>query len=110
MRLFLHPGEAATRRSREATWVRRLEAVIARGEIERRSNEATRRLKQDVTEAAFAEQQRLMQRAKCYNDRLASSPAMSKRRINGEERNHRNRNRRPAMRRSSTSTTSRSRS
>jgi len=49
-----------------------LEAVIARGEIELALNEATRRLEQDFSETAFAEQQRLIQAQKSYNDRLAS--------------------------------------
>jgi DNA primase len=48
-----------------------LEAVIARGEIELALNEATRRLKEDFSDAAYAEQQRLMQAQKSYNDRLA---------------------------------------
>ena len=48
-----------------------LEAVIARGEIELALNEATRRLEQDFSESAYAEQQRLMQAQKSYNDRLA---------------------------------------
>ena len=48
-----------------------LEAVIARGEIELALKEATRRLKEDFSDAAYAEQQRLMQAQKSYNDRLA---------------------------------------
>jgi DNA primase len=48
-----------------------LEAVIARGEIELALNEATRRLEQDFSDAAYAEQQRLMAARKSYNDRLA---------------------------------------
>ena len=49
-----------------------LEAVIARGEIDLALAEATRRLKQDFTESALAEQQRLNEAKKSYNDRLAS--------------------------------------
>jgi DNA primase len=48
-----------------------LEAVIARGEIELALKEATRRLKEDFSETAYAEQQRLIQAQKNYNDRLA---------------------------------------
>jgi DNA primase len=49
-----------------------LEAVIARTEIEAALNEATRRLEQDFSDAAYAEQQRLIAAQKSYNDRLAS--------------------------------------
>jgi DNA primase len=49
-----------------------LEAVIALAEIDLALAEATRRLKQDIGEFAFGEQQRLMQAKKSYNDRLAS--------------------------------------
>jgi DNA primase len=49
-----------------------LEAVIARTEIELALGEATRRLKQDVSETAYAEQQRLIEARTRYNDRLAS--------------------------------------
>jgi DNA primase len=49
-----------------------LEAVIARTEIEAALSEATRRLREDVSETAYAEQQRLMQAKQSYNDRLAS--------------------------------------
>ncbi|MDP9423560.1 MAG: DNA primase [Pseudomonadota bacterium] len=49
-----------------------LEAVIARTEIEQALGEATRKLKQDVSDSAYAEQQRLMAAKKSYNDRLAS--------------------------------------
>ncbi len=49
-----------------------LEAVIARSEIDLALAEATRRLKQDVSESAYAEQQRLIEAKKSYNDRLAS--------------------------------------
>ena len=49
-----------------------LEAVIARSEIEAALAEATHRLKQDFSETAYAEQQRLMSARKSYNDRLAS--------------------------------------
>jgi DNA primase len=49
-----------------------LEAVIARGEIELALKEATRRLEEDFSDTAFAEQQRLIQAQKSYNDRLAS--------------------------------------
>ncbi|HET9335454.1 MAG TPA: toprim domain-containing protein, partial [Sphingomicrobium sp.] len=49
-----------------------LEAVIARSEIDAALAEATRRLEQDFSELAFAEQQRLLAAKKSYNDRLAS--------------------------------------
>ncbi|HXG81791.1 MAG TPA: DNA primase, partial [Sphingomicrobium sp.] len=49
-----------------------LEAVIARSEIEAALAEATRRLEQDFSDMAFAEQQRLIAARKSYNDRLAS--------------------------------------
>jgi DNA primase len=49
-----------------------LEAVIALGEIELALGEATKKLKQDISDAAYAEQQRLMTARKSYNDRLAS--------------------------------------
>jgi len=49
-----------------------LEAVIARNEIDLALSEATRRLREDVTESAYAEQQRLIEAKKSYNDRLAS--------------------------------------
>ena len=49
-----------------------LEAVIARTEIEAALNEATRRLEQDFSDTAYAEQQRLIAAKKSYNDRLAS--------------------------------------
>jgi DNA primase len=49
-----------------------LEAVIARSEIEAALKEATRRLEQDFSDVAYAEQQRLMAAKKSYNDRLAS--------------------------------------
>jgi DNA primase len=49
-----------------------LEAVIARSEIDAALNEATRRLEQDFSENAYAEQQRLIAAKKSYNDRLAS--------------------------------------
>jgi DNA primase len=49
-----------------------LEVVIARTEIEAALGEATRRLEQEFSEPAFAEQQRLMAAKKSYNDRLAS--------------------------------------
>jgi DNA primase len=48
-----------------------LEAVIARGEIELALKEATRRLEEDFSDSAYAEQQRLIQAQKSYNDRLA---------------------------------------
>ena len=48
-----------------------LEAVIARSEIEAALAEATLRLKQDFSETAYAEQQRLIEARKSYNDRLA---------------------------------------
>jgi DNA primase len=49
-----------------------LEAVIARSEIEAALADATRRLEEDFSETAFAEQQRLIAARKSYNDRLAS--------------------------------------
>ena len=49
-----------------------LEAVIARTEIEAALTEATRRLEQDFSDSAYAEQQRLIAAKKSYNDRLAS--------------------------------------
>jgi DNA primase len=49
-----------------------LEAVIARSEIELALAEATRRLEQDFSDSAYAEQQRLIAAKKSYNDRLAS--------------------------------------
>ena len=49
-----------------------LEAVIARTEIDAALNEATRRLEQDFSDTAYAEQQRLIAAKKSYNDRLAS--------------------------------------
>jgi len=49
-----------------------LEAVIARTEIELALSEATRRLKQDVSESAFEEQQKLHAAREVINDRLAS--------------------------------------
>ncbi len=49
-----------------------LEAVIALNEIELALGEATRKLKQEISEATYAEQQRLMAARKSYNDRLAS--------------------------------------
>ena len=49
-----------------------LEAVIALSEIEAALSEATGRLKQEISEATYAEQQRLMAAKKSYNERLAS--------------------------------------
>ena len=49
-----------------------LEAVIARTEIDAALKQATRRLEQDFSDSAYAEQQRLMAAKKSYNDRLAS--------------------------------------
>jgi len=49
-----------------------LEAVIARTEIELALSEATKRLKQDVSESAFEEQQKLHAAREVINDRLAS--------------------------------------
>ena len=49
-----------------------LEAVIALGEIEFALGEATKKLKQEISDVAYAEQQRLMTARKSYNDRLAS--------------------------------------
>ena len=48
-----------------------LEAVIALGEIELALSEATNRLKQEISDVGYAEQQRLMTAKKSYNDRLA---------------------------------------
>ncbi|MEO5809962.1 MAG: DNA primase, partial [Sphingomicrobium sp.] len=49
-----------------------LEAVVALGEIDVALGEATRRLERDMDDAAFAEQQRLIDERARYNDRLAS--------------------------------------
>ena len=49
-----------------------LEAVVALGEIDAALGEATRRLERDMDDAAFAEQQRLIDERARYNDRLAS--------------------------------------
>jgi DNA primase len=49
-----------------------LEAVIARTEIDAALDEATRRVKEDLNETTYAEQQRLKAAKKSYNDRLAS--------------------------------------
>ncbi|MGH6705260.1 MAG: DNA primase, partial [Sphingomicrobium sp.] len=49
-----------------------LEAVIALSEIEYALGEATKKLKQEISDVAYAEQQRLMTARKSYNDRLAS--------------------------------------
>jgi DNA primase len=49
-----------------------LEAVIALGEIELALGEATKKLSQEISDVAYAEQQRLMTARKSYNDRLAS--------------------------------------
>lgn len=49
-----------------------LEAVIALDEIEFALGEATAKLKQEISEVTYAEQQRLMAAKKSYNDRLAS--------------------------------------
>ena len=49
-----------------------LEAVIARTEIEAALTVATRRLEQEFSDQAYAEQQRLIAAKKSYNDRLAS--------------------------------------
>ena len=49
-----------------------LEVVIARTEIETALSDATRRLEQDVSDGSYAEQQRLFEAKKSYNDRLAS--------------------------------------
>ncbi|MEO7505335.1 MAG: DNA primase [Sphingomicrobium sp.] len=49
-----------------------LEAVVALGEIDSALGEATRRLERDMDDAAFAEQQRLIDERARYNDRLAS--------------------------------------
>ena len=48
-----------------------LEAIIALSEIEVALSEATTRLKQEISEVGYAEQQRLMSARKSYNDRLA---------------------------------------
>jgi DNA primase len=49
-----------------------VELAFARGEIEQALSEATRRLEQDFSDLAYAEQQRLKAAQKSYNDRLAS--------------------------------------
>jgi DNA primase len=49
-----------------------VEALHAKTEIELALAEATRRLEQDFSEKAYAEQQRLIAAKKSYNDRLAS--------------------------------------
>jgi DNA primase len=49
-----------------------LEVVIARAEIDTALEEATRRFGEDVSDGGFAEQQRLFEAKKSYNDRLAS--------------------------------------
>ena len=49
-----------------------LEAVIALNEIELALGEATSKLKNEISDLAYAEQQRLMTARKSYNDRLAS--------------------------------------
>ncbi|MCF2514143.1 DNA primase [Sphingomonas sp. G124] len=49
-----------------------VEALIAKSEIELALAEATRRLERDFSETAYAEQQRLIEAKKSYNDRLAS--------------------------------------
>jgi DNA primase len=49
-----------------------LEVVIARAEIDVALDEATRRFGEDVSDGGYAEQQRLFEARKSYNDRLAS--------------------------------------
>jgi DNA primase len=49
-----------------------VETLVAKAEIEAALDEATERLKQEFTETAFAEQQRLIAAKASYNDRLAS--------------------------------------
>jgi DNA primase len=49
-----------------------VEALHAKTEIELALAEATRRLEQEFSETAYAEQQRLISAKKSYNDRLAS--------------------------------------
>lgn len=49
-----------------------LEVVIARAEIETALDEATKRFGEDVSDGGYAEQQRLFEARKSYNDRLAS--------------------------------------
>lgn len=49
-----------------------IDALVARTEIEAALTQATRRLTEDFTEDAFAEQQRLIAEQARYNDRLAS--------------------------------------
>ena len=49
-----------------------VEALHAKTEIELALAEATRRLEQEFSETAYAEQQRLITAKKSYNDRLAS--------------------------------------
>ena len=48
------------------------ELLQARSEIDQALAEATRRLEQDFSDSAYAEQQRLIAAKKSYNDRLAS--------------------------------------
>ena len=49
-----------------------VEALVAKSEIELALAEATKRLKQEFSDSAYAEQQRLIAAKKSYNDRLAS--------------------------------------
>lgn len=49
-----------------------VDLAFRRVEIDKALAEATRRLEQDFTDSAYAEQQRLMSARKSYNDRLAS--------------------------------------
>jgi len=49
-----------------------VEALVAKFEIELALAEATKRLKQEFSDSAYAEQQRLIAAEKSYNDRLAS--------------------------------------
>ena len=49
-----------------------VEALVAKSEIELALAEATKRLKQEFSDSAYAEQQRLIAAEKSYNDRLAS--------------------------------------
>ena len=49
-----------------------VDLAFRRAEIDKALAEATRRLEQDFTDSAYAEQQRLMSARKSYNDRLAS--------------------------------------
>ena len=59
----------ATIHPNDRPWV---ETLVAKFEIELALAEATKRLKQEFSDSAYAEQQRLIAAEKSYNDRLAS--------------------------------------